>query len=156
MNNNKKYTVKLTSSFYNSNHLLHVKTIKELTGMSLRDAKNVIDALTAGGIYELKFETADEARRAVPALTDVGMTASYAMKSHTFEKLEYLRNMIEDFDRDYKGPVAGRKSMKSIGDIGYIDNIMLYQKNGKWKLSAKDVDRLNKMYHYYKKNMLSW
>ena len=155
----KKYYIELTCKDANHSNLMlkYVKLIKDSTGMGLKEAKDAYDAVRAGQKIKLWFKTKGEARRAVPALTDIGFGVSYAGGLRVMKKLEYLRDMIEEYEECYRGPVKDRKPMRSLGDLGYIDKIIYNQeKYGERKLSPKDVSNLNKMYHYYRKNMLSW
>ena len=154
--NNIKHQVKLSE--VGDNLLYTVKAIKDLTGKSLKESKDIADSIVANGIpHLLSFNSREKAKRAVSALTAVGCFAAYdRRRTATIDKLVTLRDMIEEFDMNYKGPIAGRKAMRSIGDLGYIDKIIMDMSENGLRLIPKDVDRLNKMYHYYKKKMIAW
>ena len=154
--NNNKHQIKL--SRVGGGMLATVKVIKDLTGRSLKESKDIADSIVANDIPQLlSFNSEEKAERAVSALTAVGCVAAYdRKKTATIDKLRLLRDMIEEFDKNYRGPVAGHKSMKSIGDLGYVDKIVMDMSENGLRLVPKDVDRLNKIYHYYKNKMVAW
>jgi len=98
-----------------------IKAIKDLTGMGLKESKDVVDSVADGIPQVLSFNSVDKAKRAVSALTEVGCSAAYV--ASTWSAALDQSNKLNKKIKDKKGSIdlILKESDESLKELEILD-----------------------------------